>query len=479
MTTKLLTWETECRPHIRYLNTSGDVALCVLWNKLDDTISQLGEIPPRLAMAGNLRTPLGISWFLRGLWLHPNIGTIVIWGKDYTGTGKAVQNIWENGLTKDNQIQLDHWQIDRNMDSDAMDALNCDTRLVNMIGTPIESLREMLSTVGRKSTCRAYREFAPMIVNVPDTLPFYGSGIGITVSSPCEAWIKVLNAVMKYGTIKGTRKEEILRHLFHVSVTMPVVDYIYPERIFDISRQEADDYYEFFIQAEPPDAGIDYRYGNRMQNWRGHNQLNEVVERLRKSPDTKRASISLLDATDLSTLEDAPCYIAATYSITDGKLNSSHVFRSHDMYSGWPLNIFSILRLQCSIANKIGIKVGNATFTSQNAQIYQRNWSEAQERIDKYMDAMSCYYGTGYDFKPDVCGNFHFSIDEDQQVVVRLTDASGESIVWEYSHVDPLTVAHMIVEMMPVLDNHHLVYIAIELGKVAIALRDGTEYVQG
>lgn len=480
---KQVTWESECRPQIRYFSEQGDVALLVLWNKFDQYV--LPQLPPplelpRLAMGGNLRTPLGISFFIRGLYLHPWIGTVAIWGQDYTRTAEALLALWQGGPTEDHKIPSWEWKLDANIDSEAVEGLRHDVQLVDCRGVAgglpevVRRIRELPLLTPRRQA----REFAPLEIALQPSLPSRGSGLALTASGPDEAWLKLLNAVMSYGTIKGTRKEETLRHYFNISVTFPVpaTETIAP--CFNLTPDSLDHYYRSFASAAPPDEGVDYRYGHRLQDWRGHNQLEEIFQRLQKTPDTKRATISLLDATDLASLEDAPCYIAATFGITEGALHSSHVFRSHDMSEGWPSNVFSILRLHRQVAERLGVKLGNVTVTSINAQVYERRWAEVGEKLDRWKESLK-RYRSNYLFDPDAVGNFHFAIDEEsKQITARLTSANGDEVLWETTNGDPFAIVHQIVELMPGIDDHHKIYLGSEARKLLIAIRDGAEYVQ-
>lgn len=480
---KRVTWESECRPHVRYLAEQGDVALLVLWNKFDQYVApQLppAERLPRLSMGGNLRTPLGVSFLLRGLYLHPHIGTVIIWGQDYTRTADALLALWSSGATEEHRILGFGWKLDSNVDAASIDELRRDVQLVDCRGieggvpAALERIRELPVFV----PTRERREFPPLEIPLQPSLPSRGSGLAVTAGSPDEAWLKLINAVMRYGAIKGTRKEETLRHYFHISATFPVPKDEVIAPCFNLTPDGLEHYYQSFASAEPPDDGVDYRYGHRMQNWRGHNQLQEMVERLRKSPDTKRATITLLDATDLETLEDAPCYISASFGINDGRLNSSHVFRSHDMYEGWPTNVFSILRLHREVAAALNVGLGNITISSINAQVYERHWAEAEQKLDSWKETLK-RYRTNYLFDADPMGNFHFSIDEEtKEITVRLTTPNGDEVLWETVHADPFALVHQIVEQMPGLDAHHQIYLGSEARKLLITLRTGADYVQ-
>ena len=490
---KELTWESECKPHIKFFNPDGDIAICVLWNKLDTVIPSL-KVTKRLAMVGNLRTPMGISWFFRGLLLYPNIKKVILWGMDYTHTGDALVALWRQGpdaimqkrhgkelvgdpsqmWTEKEPLQLlvpkYKWQIDKAISAAHIQELSSNVCIMDVRKDQgMTAVNDLLSHISPSFSHhnRQPEILSPMQMEIQDTLSSSDSGITVRAKDVHDAWLQVVNIVMKYGRPRITRKQEVLRHFFSLGVTFPAEqeeDYLAMARKFGMVDEEFTTYFTNFISDQPPDHGVDYRYGHRMQNWRGHNQLSEIVARLGQSPDTKRASISLLDATDLEELEDAPCYISATYTIIDNTLHSSHVFRSHDIYNGWPLNALAISRLHSRIANMLNVKLGTITLSSHNAQIYQRCWQNANDVLDQWGD--SFLYGQDYKFEQDICGNFIFSLHDDN-IHVTMTAPDGNNVIWECEDKDPFKIVHTIAEVMPGIDRHHLVYLGSEARKIA------------
>ncbi len=477
---KAKTWDDECLSKMTIRNTEGDVALCVLWNLLDSVVATLPSVElPRLSVIGNLRTPLGISWFLRGLGELPHITTVVVWGSDLTRTGEALFALWEKGITVEHRVPDFGWEIDPLINLASIERFRREVQLVDARRLSLSELFNLLSNLSSREFVRQKVVFPP--VELPEQRRAFSSRGGFVqlfARDPTDGWIKVLQLVGKYGSERHTRKLEVVSHLMDIKVVMPVPR---EERIkapFEFSASDFEVYYGEFISSDPPPDGIDYRYGHRLQNWRNHDQLREVIARLRESPDTKRGSVVLLDPTDLEELEDAPCIALGIFFIRDETLHSSWVIRSNDMYSGWPFNILALLRVHRLVATELEISAqGFASFLSQNAQIYEHHFPTLQRNLELWGKKPEDF-GEGSFFEPDPAGNFVFAV-ESGEVHVTMTNTAGDRILWEMSHFDPSALIGWLVETMPHLDPQHVRYLGREEEKLWRALKEGVPYIQG
>lgn len=469
------TWEDECLPQIQ-IRGQGPVALCVLWNLKESVTRQLPPEVPYVGVVGNLRTPLGLSWLLRGLHQLPHIQKMVVWGSDLTRSGHALVRLWEEGVAQDHKVPDYGWPLDSLIPAEAIDALRESVQLVDCRGKRLADVVSELAWAGPIQP-RQKQEFPP--VPVPDLQfwPSRSSAIHIEAEDVPQAWLSALQVILHCGQPRPTRKDERIAHFFDFVVSFPVPEQeeIYP--CFGLSPADIDIYANEVLSKKRPD-GVDYWYGERMQDWREHNQLEEVINRLHEAADTKRATIALLDATDLETLEDAPCFISATFSVVDEKVYGSYVFRSHDMYEGWPKNIFAILRVHRLVAQRLGRRVGRATFHSQNAQIYERHWGAAHQKLEEFgasLDRPAEFLR----FRPDPAGNFVFSITRDKTIRCAYMNTHNDQILWEKEHHDPQALVGWIAASMPWLNSQHIRYLGVQEEKLRRSLKTGEEYVQG
>ncbi len=475
---KFKTWEDECFPRMVIRNREGNVGLCVLWNLLDGVLSQLSQLDesPRLSVVGNLRTPLGISWFLRGLGKLPHVTTVVVWGSDLSQTGDALFALWDEGVSDDHRVPHFGWRLDPLVDRDSINRLRREVKLIDARSVPLDDLARFLSELPKWSLARQGVVFPPVEIPERSVFPHRGA-VHLVASDPADGWIKVLNLLLGVGQERKTRKGETVIHAFNVLVTMPVPEEEIIGPPFDFIPADLERYYANFISPEPPPEGTDYRYGHRMQTWRNHNQLKEVIARLQKSSGTKRATIVLLDPTDLAELKDAPCIALGTFCIQNGVLDTSWTIRSNAMYSGWPFNLLSLIRVHRYAAERLGAGLGVIEILSQNVQIYEGSIPLAVEKTAQW-GRVSEDFGPDYHFDPDPAGNFIFEV-VDGRVRMTMTNPEGDRVLMEMMHSDPSALIGWVVEMMPWLARQHVRYLGAEQEKLRRVLEEGVPYVQG
>lgn len=488
MPTKFRTWEDECLPRLVVLDRARPVALCVLWNlieKLPEYASGLHEAPS-LGVIGNLRTPIGIGWFLRGLWKFPNIRQIVLWGSDLTGSGDALVRLWSEGPDESHRVPGFEWRIDPLVPADAIDELRKTVHLVDLRHERHANRILPHLTAEPRISRRTARDFPPIPIPERRILPNEPSSIFIRGADPGSAWLRILHHLLQYGRPRDTRKSESVSHCFNIHAVFPVPEEDTPEQWFGISQTDAERYLAEVLRPSPPTAldsaggevsTVDYHYGQRIQAWRGHNQLQEVIARLTENPETKRASIAILETPDLEELEDAPCWSLITFAVVDGALYGSNVFRSHDMYGGWPNNTLAILHLHRTVARALNVGLGSIEVISQNAQIYSRHAAAAEEWI-KRRNFTLVQASHQIAFRADPAGSFAFSVLPDRRVRAQLVSRRGDEMLWETEHANPSVLIRWIVESM-VLDPQHIRYLGAEEEKLNRALKTGEPYHQG
>lgn len=490
--TRLMEWtDPEIGGKVIVFDKNNPLALCVLWNlidKIQDKLLEQGINHNPFGVMGNLRTFPGISWFLRGLCLLPQINEVVIFGEDGTGTGEALLSLWEKGINEERKIPGFGFIIDPKIDREAIEELRQKVKLIDRRYEKkiVRAAAEFPLKIKEKAVIkREKREFLPFEIPERMELPSEGTGFHFRADDIFGAWIFVINAVLRLGKRRKTRKGETIAHMFHVSVTFPVgeKEIIHPG--FGLTEDDVNTYCRFFFNPVKM-SDNDYGYFERIERWGGsledlkdssfrYDQRRKVLERLKKASDTKRATIVLLGPRDLEDLEDAPCFVLYTISISGDRLDYSVIFRSHDMSQGWPTNLFAILRMLREDAKELGLKPGFITVTSQNAQIYERNFERVQKIFEENGPSLS-NPGRLLKFKDDPAGNFVFSINLDKkEVTARMIDPNGE-ILFERGHRSPRVLVNFLVASFPWLLPSHILYLGQEMERMERCLRNEEEY---
>lgn len=139
------------------------------------------------------------------------------------------------------------------------------------------------------------------------------------------------------------------------------------------------------------DDGATWRgaYGPRLYN---NDQLDSVINRLRKNPNTRQAYLTIYDPTLDSDVniaarredrqpvtKDMICNLALLFSITDGCLNMTVINRSQDVLWGMSsINFIEFSIIQEVIANVLGVNVGQYKLFSNNLHYYNNEVSRKQ-----------------------------------------------------------------------------------------------------
>lgn len=115
-------------------------------------------------------------------------------------------------------------------------------------------------------------------------------------------------------------------------------------------------------------------YGYIMQYKFGFNQIDKIIELLRKDPSSRRAVINI-NTPNKRVIEtkDEPCTIALQFLIRNGRLNLTAMMRSNDIYLGFPYDVAFFTELQKYIADQLGIGYGTYTHFATSLHVYDRD----------------------------------------------------------------------------------------------------------
>jgi thymidylate synthase len=121
------------------------------------------------------------------------------------------------------------------------------------------------------------------------------------------------------------------------------------------------------------DGNVNSNYGYQ---WNRADQLNKVIEMLKKDPTTRRASISLYDGKEIDQYEkDTICTYAINFYISNDALNMQVMMRSNDLVFGFCNDQYCFSKLQELVAQRLSMKLGYYTHYVCNMHIYKRHFN--------------------------------------------------------------------------------------------------------
>ena len=129
-------------------------------------------------------------------------------------------------------------------------------------------------------------------------------------------------------------------------------------------------------------------YGYQWRSWPAADgthidQLSELIETIKKNPDSRRMIVSAWNVSDLNKMALMPCHAFFQFYVANGKLSCQLYQRSADMFLGVPFNIASYAILTHMIAQVCNLEVGDFIHTFGDAHIYSNHFEQVELQLSR------------------------------------------------------------------------------------------------
>ncbi len=132
-------------------------------------------------------------------------------------------------------------------------------------------------------------------------------------------------------------------------------------------------------------------YGYQWRSWptpdgRHIDQIQQVIDTIKKSPDSRRMIVSAWNVADIEEMAKAglpPCHLLFQFYVADGKLSCQMYQRSADTFLGVPFNIASYALLTMMIAQVTGLKVGDFVHTFGDTHLYLNHLEQVELQLSR------------------------------------------------------------------------------------------------
>jgi thymidylate synthase len=129
-------------------------------------------------------------------------------------------------------------------------------------------------------------------------------------------------------------------------------------------------------------------YGKQWRSWPTPNggsidQLKNVIEQIKNSPDSRRIIVSAWNVGELSEMALMPCHALFQFYVADRKLSCQLYQRSADVFLGVPFNIASYALLTHMVAQECGLDVGDFVWTGGDTHIYNNHFEQVNEQLTR------------------------------------------------------------------------------------------------
>jgi thymidylate synthase len=142
-------------------------------------------------------------------------------------------------------------------------------------------------------------------------------------------------------------------------------------------------------------------YGEQWRSWKAVDgrvidQISEVVNEIRRNPDSRRLVVSawnpaVLPDPAISPKDNAalgrqalpPCHCLFQFYVADGRLSCQLYQRSGDIFLGVPFNIASYSLLTLMMAQVTDLQPGDFVHTLGDAHLYRNHFAQADEQLSR------------------------------------------------------------------------------------------------
>ncbi len=142
-------------------------------------------------------------------------------------------------------------------------------------------------------------------------------------------------------------------------------------------------------------------YGHQWRSWptadgQPIDQLKQLIEQLKKTPNSRRLIVSAWNVADLpdesmspqqnvacGKMALAPCHAFFQFYVADGKLSCQLYQRSCDTFLGLPFNIASYALLTHMVAQQCDLAVGDFIWTGGDVHLYLNHLEQANLQLTR------------------------------------------------------------------------------------------------
>ena len=136
------------------------------------------------------------------------------------------------------------------------------------------------------------------------------------------------------------------------------------------------------------DGNLGRVYGAQWCDWRtpdgrSINQIDQVIEQIRRNPDSRRLIVSAWNPGEIETMKLPPCHLLFQFCVHEGVLSCQLYQRSADLFLGVPFNIASYALLTLMVAQVCGLEPGDFVHTFGDLHLYSNHMEQVKEQLSR------------------------------------------------------------------------------------------------
>jgi thymidylate synthase len=131
------------------------------------------------------------------------------------------------------------------------------------------------------------------------------------------------------------------------------------------------------------DGNLGPIYSKQWRDFGGVDQIREVVEEIRRNPDSRRLIVSAWNPAEVKRMALPPCHTIFQFYVQNGRLSCQLYQRSADAFLGVPFNIASYALLTHMVAQVAGLEPGDFVHTFGDLHIYLNHMDQVKEQLSR------------------------------------------------------------------------------------------------
>jgi len=160
------------------------------------------------------------------------------------------------------------------------------------------------------------------------------------------------------------------------------------------------------------DGNLGPVYGYQWRSWptpggEHIDQISQVIEMIRKNPDSRRLIVSAWNVADINNMKLPPCHAFFQFYVANGKLSCQLYQRSADIFLGVPFNIASYAILTMMVAQVCNLEPGDFVHTLGDAHLYTNHIDQAKLQLTRDLRALPTLR-----INPEVKSIFDFTFED-------------------------------------------------------------------
>ena len=124
-------------------------------------------------------------------------------------------------------------------------------------------------------------------------------------------------------------------------------------------------------------------YGVQWRNFNGVDQIQELIEGLKKNPNSRRHILTAWNPSEINEMSLPPCHAFSQFFVSNNKLSCQLYQRSCDMFLGVPFNIASYSLLIHILAEECKLGVGDFVHSLGDFHIYEEHFDQVKIQLTR------------------------------------------------------------------------------------------------